>query len=439
MGRPVGDKPYCLVLSGGGSKGVYHIGVSRALRELGVPVHAYVGNSIGSLIAAFLVQGLYNELEELGATIGLDSILDIGSGTGQPGVGKVGIIAKLKKVSRSIASKGGLDTSPLRSLLERHIDEQAIRASGVDFGVMTVNVSDLAPAGIYLGEMEEGCLVDYLMASSAVPGFELPKIRGKTYMDGGVYDNLPYEMARRRGYRRIIVVDISGFGFNAKANVEGSETVYIKNSINMGGLLDFNRKTLDDFLRLGYLDTMRTFGRLAGYSYFLSPDEGAELRFRAAAEEGALPAESLKSTKGFFPERMRHDRRLLLKTLECAASSLRVERIREYTYAELGAEIERKRIVEDARAAEEAGSGKAWAGKRLERFLLNAWKRGRIDRSPYFYAHLARATPEGAAREAVFMLLWRMFSELRAAQAFFRLDKILLSEVLDPGRRDTAI
>jgi len=58
MGRPVGDKPYCLVLSGGGSKGVYHIGGRRALRDLGVSVHAYVGNSIGSIIAAFLAQGL---------------------------------------------------------------------------------------------------------------------------------------------------------------------------------------------------------------------------------------------------------------------------------------------------------------------------------------------------------------------------------------------
>ena len=37
------DSGYCLVLSGGGAKGVYHIGVWRALKELGIGVDAFVG------------------------------------------------------------------------------------------------------------------------------------------------------------------------------------------------------------------------------------------------------------------------------------------------------------------------------------------------------------------------------------------------------------
>jgi predicted acylesterase/phospholipase RssA len=47
-------RPYCLVLGGGGAKGVYHIGVWRALKELEVPVEAFVGNSIGAIMGAFM-------------------------------------------------------------------------------------------------------------------------------------------------------------------------------------------------------------------------------------------------------------------------------------------------------------------------------------------------------------------------------------------------
>ena len=66
---PQDSKTYCLVLSGGGAKGMYHIGVWRALQELEVPVNAFIGNSIGAIISAFLAQGLYKELEEIGTAL----------------------------------------------------------------------------------------------------------------------------------------------------------------------------------------------------------------------------------------------------------------------------------------------------------------------------------------------------------------------------------
>ncbi len=425
------ERPYCLVLGGGGAKGVYHIGAWRALRELGVPVNAYVGNSIGAIIAAFLAQGLEKELQEIGETIKLESIVDVGPETeGLPDGSEM--VLRIKKVSRSLARKGGLDTSPLRATLQKFIDEKAVRSRGLDFGVTTVNVSDLSPEEVFLDGMEPGSLVDYLMASSAVPGFTLPKIQGKTYVDGGVYDNVPYEMARRRGYRRIIVVDVSGAGINIKPDVEGSETVYIKSSIQMGGMLDFDRSFLDRFTLLGYLDTMRVFGRLSGYSFFLRPDPEAEARFRGeAARLGApLAAEALRPSKGFFPDRMRLDGRLLLKCLECAAQSLHVERIREYSYAELAAEVVRKKAEEEERAARAIGSGEARGAARLERLIAGAWKDGRFEAPPYFYLLLARATPAGKPRETVHMLLDRFFPELKAAEAWFGLDPTVVERAV---------
>ena len=46
------SESYVLVLSGGGAKGVYHVGVWKALREMGVEVEAFVGSSVGAVTAA---------------------------------------------------------------------------------------------------------------------------------------------------------------------------------------------------------------------------------------------------------------------------------------------------------------------------------------------------------------------------------------------------
>ena len=271
------DSGYCLVLSGGGAKGVYHIGVWRALKELGIKVDAFVGASIGAIIAGLLAQGADDALAEIGRTITVDSILALPEEFTEEGEIKLDrdSLSAAKDFFRSIMKDKGLDTSPLRGLLAANIDEAALRRSGRDLGVVTVNLSDLEPREVFLDEMEEGSLVDYLMASAAFPGFEQPVIDGKKYVDGGLHDNIPYAMARKRGYRRVIVSDISGAGRNRKPDIEGSLTVYIRNSVGMGGTLDFNRRFLDDFNLLGYLDTMRSFGRLSGYSYFIETGEGA--------------------------------------------------------------------------------------------------------------------------------------------------------------------
>src|SRR5262245_7673061 len=50
--------PFTLVLSGGGLKGLAHIGVLRALEERGLTPGAIVGSSMGSLIAAAWATGM---------------------------------------------------------------------------------------------------------------------------------------------------------------------------------------------------------------------------------------------------------------------------------------------------------------------------------------------------------------------------------------------
>ncbi|HOX18820.1 MAG TPA: hypothetical protein PKW82_10210, partial [Spirochaetales bacterium] len=197
------------------------------------------------------------------------------------------------------------------------------------------------------------------------------------------------------------------------------ETVYVKNSIEMGGILDFDREFLERFTELGYLDTKRAFGQLDGYAYFLEPDAKAEKSFRTRLGRlGTPPARALLEPSGpIWPERMRHDRRLLLKSLECAALSLGVERVRAWTYVELEAEIRRRKALEDARLeaiAEKAKISLLEAG-------VEAAKAARLDECPYWYASLVSAFPKSRPGALVRRALESLTPELKAALAFLEL------------------
>lgn len=346
------ENPWCLVLSGGGAKGIYHVGAWKALRELGVTVDAFVGNSIGAIIAGFLAQGNEEKMYYIGDNITVDYLLKIPGELSENGELKMSLqnMKAIRKFYGDAFRKGGLDTTPLKKMLDESLDEELIRKSGNDLGVVTFNLSDMKPREIFLDEMEPGTVIDYIMASSAFPGFHNPVIRGKKYIDGGIYDNLPYSMARSRGYRRIIVIDISGMGVNRRPNIEGTETIYIKNSLNMGGVLNFNRNFLNRYRRLGYLDTLRTFGALKGTLFFMERDRKWEKRFVELLEDPGVIASLvpflekeyaddipyLLRIRSILPKSMRHKKEeLLYSFLDCCAVSFRLDRIHRYTVEEM--------------------------------------------------------------------------------------------------------
>ena len=398
---------YCLVLSGGGAKGVYHLGAWKALRELGIEVDAFIGNSIGAIVAGFLAQGLTRELEDIGDHIGADFILKI------PGEflenGAISIkkanLAAFRKFYLSVIEKKGIDVTPLREMLYGHLSEESIRNSGNELGVVTFNVSDFKPQYRFLEDMPDGSVLDYLMASAAFPGLEQTVINGKSFIDGGVVDNMPYEMARARGYRNIIVVDISGMGVNKKPNVIGTRTVYIKNSINMGWVFDFSRPFLDEFRTLGYLDTKKVFGVLKGEKFFLQQDRKIEKAFDEYIQSGTarsildyhlynvLSEEELKNLsvrskiRRILPEGLKQKKDLLYSLADCAAMIFKVNQVREYSLRDLAVEIRRKKSEDDSKIIklrqEITQDERISLGKNLE-IIFNEVRRKDRDESPYY-------------------------------------------------------
>ena len=434
---------YCLVLSGGGAKGVYHIGAWKALTELGIPVKAFIGNSIGAVMAGFLAQGKYRELEKIGDTIGIDFIMKVPEElvvNGELKIGKSQLPA-FRRFYHSVIQKKGIDITPFRNLVYKNLDEEEIRHSGNDLGVVTFNVSDMHPVKTYLDEMEEGEVLEYLLASAAFPGMEQTEIRGKKYIDGGVWDNMPYDMARTRGYRNIIVLDISGMGINRRPEIEGTNTIYIKNSINMGGVFDFNREFLDQYKKLGYLDTMKTFGRLKGYDYFFEPRVKMEKKLIKKLEddrvriylEGFISSRKVLPdhmgidwpVRQILPENMQKNRELLYSLADCTASVFSLERVRCYTIpVMMKTARERQSLVEDKiRALKRTISQKEKRQlmTKLTLFFREAGHPEEELESPYYYYRLLQDVLEQEDSSLLMKALLSRYPELKGGVLFLNI------------------
>ena len=72
---------YGLVFAGGGVRGAYHIGVWRAIEELGIKISSVCGASIGAVNAAMLCMGAYEDALRLWEEISLYDIVALPSDT----------------------------------------------------------------------------------------------------------------------------------------------------------------------------------------------------------------------------------------------------------------------------------------------------------------------------------------------------------------------
>lgn len=262
---------YGVALGGGGAKGGYEIGVWKALRELDIPIEAVAGTSVGALNGAIIVQNDFEEACKLWTSLSVGSVINVEKELAAEENGKK-YKSLLETVKNSILA-GGMDITPLKKMLLEIIDENKIRNSDMDFGIVTFSLTDFKPIRIFKEDIPEGKIVDYLLASSCFPTFKRYEIDDKKFIDGGVYDNIPISMLIDKGIKNIIAVDVSGPGLTRKVDTKDVNVIYIKNSEDLGGVLDFNAQRSKINMELGYLDTLRAFKKLKGSRYFLEPNE----------------------------------------------------------------------------------------------------------------------------------------------------------------------
>lgn len=413
------SEKYALVLAGGGAKGAYQIGAWKAFKELKIEFCAVSGASVGALNATLFAQNDYNRAVDLWENISLDKVVNLPPDLildGKFHIRKFTFL-HLREINKSIIKYRGLDSTPLKNLIDAYVNEEDIRKSGVDLGLVTINVDRLKPVEIFIDEIPPGQLSRYLLASASFPAFKQTEIDGRKYTDGGVYDNIPYKMIKERGYRKIIIVDIAGIGFNRKPDIEGTETIYIKNRSNIGNVLNFNKDILNTLLNLGYLDTMKTFGMIDGIKYYYKLDVKYETRLKdILGNESGL--------RKLLPGYMRHHRNMAGSFLECSALILGIDQNMEYKVPDLLKLIEKRyhRIVSVSEIKDKQHHIRIFK-KMRKRMKQRYGKRELLGYPPFEYYYILSQMFDGRKFRAGERTLKLLFPELTAGVYF--IDKVI--------------
>lgn len=166
-------KPYKfgIALSGGGARGILHLGVLEALHKYGIHPEIISGTSMGALVGVFYASGM----EPL-------QILELVKSS------------KLHKmINWKLPTNGLLDLKKARSILEKNIPEDDFSGLKKPFYCTVTNLN----SGL-TETKSSGKLFQWVLASASIPViFEPQIIDGITYVDGGLFNNLPAESIRK--------------------------------------------------------------------------------------------------------------------------------------------------------------------------------------------------------------------------------------------------
>ncbi|CBL44928.1 Conserved hypothetical protein [gamma proteobacterium HdN1] len=298
-----------LVLSGGGAKGAYHVGMVRALNELGSHVNAIAGASIGALNGCILASAPnfeegHRRLETLWNTLQArspiktkkSSYLKILAASAAILAPQARILTVLSAIGQFSEEDSILSNEPLLELLEEYFDVEALQ-SGLPLyvsvfpsfsGIIDIVGDVLAALGIrdtpnsdflHVQSLSPSDQKKVLMASAALPVlFEAQKVNGRTYTDGGQggwsksQGNTPIQPLIDAGCTRIIVNHLSDgslwsrHDFPTAAIIEVRPLERISRSECLFGeakdLLGFNGEKIPSWISQGYEDTIRCVGRV---------------------------------------------------------------------------------------------------------------------------------------------------------------------------------
>lgn len=159
-----------IVLSGGGARGLAHVGVLKALEEYGIYPDIVAGSSMGAIVG-----GLYTSGKSFDEMMGL-----------------ISQVRSYKIIRMGLPLGGITDLTYLKNMLKEHIPNDTFESLQKPLYVCASNLN----TGRY-EFFNSGKLSAAIIASAAIPLIFKPvKINDQSYIDGGVLNNLPVEAIR---------------------------------------------------------------------------------------------------------------------------------------------------------------------------------------------------------------------------------------------------
>ena len=178
-------KKISLVLSGGGARGIAHIGVLEELEKQGYEIHSITGTSMGAVVGGIYAAGKIKEFKKW--------ILDLD---------KIDIF---KLVDFTFFNSGFIKGDKVFKELSTFIEDNQIQNLSIKF---SATATDLVTRKEVL--FTEGSLYNAMRASIAIPNVITPvKNEGSILVDGGVVNNIPVNHAQRIDKDLLIAVNVN--------------------------------------------------------------------------------------------------------------------------------------------------------------------------------------------------------------------------------------
>lgn len=184
-----------LVLSGGGMKAMAHIGVIRALDEMGRPPVEIVACSAGALVGAMVAGGLpYDAMVRAVTGMKRADIFQVNRAT---------------LVIKGVGAPSVLREEPLRAFLRRVLPEHDFTKLAVPLRIVTTDLDHGTPVVFGAAGRTDCAVPDAVYASMALPLYLPPaRINGGRFADGGLVSVLPLAQARGTLADLVIAVDV---------------------------------------------------------------------------------------------------------------------------------------------------------------------------------------------------------------------------------------
>ncbi len=212
-----GHPRVCLVLSGGGARGMAHIGVLKVLEELRIPIDCIAGTSMGAVVGGLYASGMsVREIDSAMRSVDWQDAF-------QDAPQRRELAFRRKQDDRNflvrlpLGLKHGKLLLP-KGLLQGEKLQETLRrltlpyGAGVDFDQLPTPyravATDLVTGSVVL--LARGDLSVAMRASISTPGLFAPvEYDGRLLVDGGVAENLPIDAARAMHPDVLIVSDVS--------------------------------------------------------------------------------------------------------------------------------------------------------------------------------------------------------------------------------------
>lgn len=213
-----------LALSGGGLRGLSHIGVLKALEDNGIPIDFIAGTSAGSIVASLYGCGYRPaEIQEIAKSLSVGDLVKIKIPfSSMLKQGKKWLLGRKRRVLPFPA--GIIASERVERYFSRFWQTRTVRDTKIPIALTAVDLYS-ADTVFFLTPhpgMREILNARYyyntglgeaVRASISIPGVFTPvKYRGMMLVDGAVKNNLPTDILRHMGAERIIAIDLGYAG-----------------------------------------------------------------------------------------------------------------------------------------------------------------------------------------------------------------------------------